>query len=135
MKKVTSIFTVLFLLMLSTDGLAQDKAEVNFNLIDLNKLKNSIVSELRNDGLVDLKNEEIHLELRTSETVLNGERLNKVLHDKYTILSEEFGIGRGSYCRIYITRKCTAVGNFFEDSFDGKMKGRLNLQEVNPSAI
>ncbi|MEP1032941.1 hypothetical protein [Ekhidna sp.] len=134
MKKVTSIFAALFFLMLATDSLAQIKESVNYNQIDLKRLKKRVITELRADGLMGHKSGEIHLALRTAETVLNGKMLDKVLHDKYTILSEEFGIGRGSYRTIYITSKCTAAGDFFNDSFKGKMEGRMRLQQINSSS-
>ena len=133
MKKVTSILAVLMLLVLATEGMAQTK-EVDFNSVDLKKLRKKVIVQLQNDGLLNNRKEKIHLELRTNTTVLNGEELDERLHAKYSRLADEFEIGRGSFRTIYITHQCTAVGDFHDGSFKGKMEGRMRIQEVYPSA-
>lgn len=129
-----SILVPVLIILVSHVSVAQNKDRSNFKDIDLKELRKVVLKELMNDGLISSKKESVHLSLRSQKTVLNGEELTDQLHQKYGNLAAQFKITRGSYRTVYITNQCTAVGDFYEDSFDGKVKGKMRLAEVTPTA-
>ncbi|MEO9483759.1 MAG: hypothetical protein ABJG47_09955 [Ekhidna sp.] len=136
MKNILKSTAVSIVFMLLSQVAFSQKNDVpNFKDIDLKKMRKTIIEELLKDDLIKNKKEEIQLALRTSETLLNGKVLDDELHVRYGNIVAQFEVGRGSYRIIIINRQCTAVGDFHEDSFNGKAQGKLSLKDVAPSAI
>lgn len=134
MKSINKIFAVLtFTVLMANAAVAQENQTKNFRNVDLKELKKAFVNQLFEDGLIERKKEDIHLEFRTETTLLNDEVLDDKLHKKYGDLAAQFDIDRGSYRIVYITRQCIAVGDFYKDSFSGKMQGKMNLGELTIS--
>lgn len=132
MKKASFILPILLLLCVQFNY-AQKKETTNFRDIDLKELKKIFVDELMADGLIERKKDDIHLSLQSERTLLNNKVLKEEFHEKYGNLAEKFNIERGSYRVIYITRKCTAVGDFLEDSFSGRVEGTFSLNDLTVS--
>lgn len=112
---------------------AQKSEVVNFKDIDLTELKKTIIQELLKDGLIEKRKDNVHLALRSEMTLLNDEVLSEKQHEKYGSLAAQFKIDRGSYRTIYITRQCIAVGDFYENSFSGTIRGKMDIDELTVS--
>ncbi|WP_462251539.1 hypothetical protein [Ekhidna sp.] len=134
MKSTLKSIAAITLTVLSVNfATAQKNDEVSFNNIDLKEVRKTFVNELLNDGLIERKKDDIHLELRSNTTVLNDITLTESYHQKYGDLAMQFKIDRGSYRVIYITKQCTAVGDLLDNSFSGKMHGKMSLDELTVS--
>ena len=131
---IKSVFMVTLLLVTST-AFSQTEEKKKFNHIELKDLRKVVLNQLIEDDLIKKRSDKVYLSLRDSKTLLNGEVLDAKLHTKYETLLKSFDIGRGAYRGIYLDSKCTAVGDFYKDSINGKVKGRFNTKEFKSSEI
>ncbi|WP_436515499.1 hypothetical protein [Ekhidna sp. To15] len=131
--RIKSILVFSFFILIANATKAQESGTKDFKNIDLKELRKAFVNQLLDDGLIKRKKDDIHLALRSEMTLLNEQVLDKELHEKYGNLAAQFDIKRGSYRVIYITHQCTAVGDFLDDSFSGKIQGKMNLNELKVS--
>ncbi|WP_421764578.1 hypothetical protein [Ekhidna sp.] len=131
--RIKSIIVLVFIILMTNGLNAQETDTKDFENVDLKKLRKTFVNQLLDDGLIKGKKEDIHLALRSEMTLLNEKALDVELHKKYGNLAATFNIQRGSYRVVYITRHCTAIGDFFDDSFSGKIQGKMSLNELKVS--
>ena len=135
MKSVLKTISVMMLSILTSTAFSQKKQ--SFQEIELKDLRKTVLNQLIADNIniIDNKREKIFLSLRANETLLNGDVLANELHSKYLVLLEAYNIGRGTYRGIYIDNKCTAVGDFFKDSINGKIEGKFSFKNFTSSDI
>ena len=134
MKSITKTIAALaFILLMTNAAFAQENKTKNFKSIDLKELKKVFVDQLLADGLIEKKKEDVHLAFRSETTLLNDEELDEDFHKKYGDLAAKFNIDRGSYRIVYITRQCIAVGDFYKNSFSGRMQGKMDMDELTIS--
>ncbi len=101
-----------------------------FTHVDLQKLRKVVLNQLLKDDLIQNKKTEVFLFLKEDEIKLNRLKLPAALESRYTALLDDYNLGKGPNRMILISRDCTAVGDFWDESFSGKSNGRLSLPET-----
>jgi len=99
-----------------------------FSAINLKELKRTVLNQMMKDDLIDSKKSKVYLFLREEGFTLNNQKFSSALNEKYTKLLAPFDIGTGPNRTILLTEDCTAVGDFTEGNFRGKMEGRLRIE-------
>ena len=99
-----------------------------FSEINLNELRKTVLTQLMKDNLIRNKREVVYLFLREDGITFNDQKLNNELNLKYTNLLAPYKIGTGPDRTLFFSHDCTAVGDFTENKFYGKMKGRLRIE-------
>ncbi len=115
-------------------GLCAQSKPGRFADVDLSKLRRTVLKQLTNDDLISGRKETVYVFLRPDGVSINDEALPQEASDKYVKLLAPFEIGTGPNRAVLVSKDCTAVGDFTEDSFTGKSEGSLRLaytQETN----
>ena len=99
-----------------------------FSSINLNELRKTVLNQMMKDELIDNKRARVYLFLTEEGITFNDQKLSKELNAKYTQLLAPFEIGTGPDRTVFLSKDCTAVGDFKEDAFHGKMQGRLRIE-------
>ena len=107
---------------------AQQIKTPSFSDVNLNELRKTVVANLLEDNLIEKRKADVYLFLRDSGIFLNGYPLEAQLSAKYQRLLDPFELGTGPYRTVLLSQDCTAVGDFMENSFHGKSKGRLRIE-------
>ena len=121
------IISMLILLSVSS-GISQDLDKGRFSDVNLNELRNTVHKHLLQDDLINSKSDTVYLSLREKYMALNGQAFSQALRSKYTKILAPYNIGTGPNRTILLTGVCSAVGDFMENSFHGKSKGRLQIE-------
>ena len=101
-----------------------------FTHVDLQKLRKEVLHELIKDDLIPNRRSQVFLFLTEDGIKLNREKLSTALDEKYNALLADYDLGQGPNRLILINPDCVAVGDFWDESFSGKSKGRLSLPET-----
>lgn len=101
-----------------------------FAHVDLPELRKEVLNSLKKDDLIESKKSPVFLFLKEDGIYLNRMKLSGGLDTRYTKLLANFDLGKGPNRVIMITTECTAVGDFYDESFSGKSRGRLSLPET-----
>lgn len=136
MKVSMKTFVVILLLICTIPGSAQlfDEAPIgqhSFSHVDLPKLRKALLSQLLKDNLIQNRKSPVFFFLKEdggmklNQTKLSGEHVAR-----YAKVLAEYDLGTGPNRVVLINPDCTAVGDFWDESFSGKSRGRLNLPET-----
>ena len=109
---------------LSNESLSSSR----FSAINLNELRKTVLDQLIKDNLINSKKTKVYLFLKEDGITLNDHRLSEELNTKYALLLAPYEIGTGPDRTVFLSKDCTAVGDFKEDAFHGKMQGRLRIE-------
>ncbi len=101
-----------------------------FTHVDLPKLRKVVLNHLYKDELIQNKRSQVFLFLKEEGIYLNRLKLSEDLNARYAAMLASYDLGEGPNRVILINRECTAVGDFFDESFSGKSRGRLSLTET-----
>ena len=127
MKMVKYCYAALAIMM-SLSCLSQQASNSRFSEINLKELRRTVLSNLKEDNLIESKKEEVYLFLKEDGVYLNATKFNSDRTEKYMNLLAPYQIGTGPDRTVFISKDCTAVGDFTENEFHGKMEGRLRLE-------
>ena len=106
----------------------EDYNSGRFSAINLDELRRTVLNQLIKDDLINSKKAKVYLFLKEDGITFNDQKLDKELNAKYTRLLAPYEIGTGPDRTIFLSKDCTAVGDFKEDAFHGKMQGRLRIE-------
>ncbi len=101
-----------------------------FSGINLKELRRTVLTQMLKDGLIKNKRETVYLFLRADGITFNDQKLSSELDSKYQQLLSPFNIGTGPHRTLLFNDECTAVGDFTENRFHGKMQGRLRTEDA-----
>lgn len=136
MKVSMKTLVVILLLICTIPGNAQlfDDAPVgqhSFTHVDLPKLRKELLNQLIKDDLIQNRKSPVFLFLKEDGGMkLNRTKLSEALVATYTSVLVDYDLGNGPHRVVLINPDCTAVGDFWDESFSGKSRGRLSLPEA-----
>lgn len=101
-----------------------------FTHVDLPKLRKVVLNHLQKDDLIENKKSQVFLFLKEDGIYFNRVKLSEELNTRYAEMFAAFDLGKGPNRVLLINKDCTAVGDFYDESFSGKSLGRLSLPET-----